>query len=404
MNLPPTDAAAPSTTFGGRVDRHLAEPPSAASARSPTSWWAMVVSAGLGGGLSYVGISMAMDVELARGLVGLPPMQALGFAAGLLLVVWLSLLVHEAGHLLGGWLGNLRPLLLLAGPLRMDLEGGAVRLRYNREASTWGGLAVAVPRQQEVGRTTVALMVAGGPAASVGLALCAWLVPAQGLMVQGWLGFVVLISGAIAVGTLLPMTMGGYVSDGGQLLQLWRGSSDSIHRLQLAAVLGLSAASRRPRDWPLASLSEVAVNAQAPVLRTSALMLCAQHADDGHPEPVEDERHPAYRAFLALAMDLHQGGLAHCPTAFRTAVVLPVAVFLGQRLGDAPAAAAWLKAAEGGFAEPWERQHAQAALAWAQGDVVRAAVLSDQALKVLGERLTDGAKIMARERLLAMRP
>ena len=133
-------------------------------------------------------------------------------------------------------------------------------------------------------------------------------------------------------------------------------------------------------------------------------MLCAQHADDGHPEPVEDERHPAYRAFLALAMDLHQGGLAHCPTAFRAAVVLPVAVFLGQRLGDAPAAAAWLKAAEGGFAEPWERQHAQAALAWAQGDVVRAAVLSDQALKVLGERLTDGAKIMARERLLAMRP
>ena len=76
MNLPPTDAAAPSTTFSGRVDRHLAEPPSAASARSPTSWWAMVVSAGLGGGLSYVGISMAMDVELARGLVGLPPMQA----------------------------------------------------------------------------------------------------------------------------------------------------------------------------------------------------------------------------------------------------------------------------------------------------------------------------------------
>lgn len=382
----------------------LAAPPDAAQAKRPTPWWAMIASALLGGALSYVVITMALDAELLRALVAMPPLQAAGFAAVALVLVWLALLAHEAGHLWGGVWGDLRPVLLLGGPLRLSFEGRAMRVGYNPELSTWGGLAVAVPQGEEVGRRAVALMVAGGPCASLLLALTAWWMPADGVMVRGWWSFLALISGAIAVGTLLPMSLGGYVSDGRQLLQVWRGSPDSVHRLQLAALMGQAMAGLRPGQWPVRTLQTVVEHAQDPILRTSALLMWAQGEDDAHATPIINDQHPALRAFEALALDLHHGGLAHYPTAFRPALCLPVATFLGQRVGDAAAAGAWLKAAEGGIAEPWERLHANAALAWAEGDPLKARALADQALQALGGQRVDGTRAMARDRLRMLRP
>ena len=65
----------------------------------------MLTSTILGGCVSYVGIKMVMDAQLVRELVGMAPIHTLAFAAVAIVSVWLALLVHEVGHLLGGWLG-----------------------------------------------------------------------------------------------------------------------------------------------------------------------------------------------------------------------------------------------------------------------------------------------------------
>ena len=384
------------------LSRWLAAPPTGESAKPPTPWREMLTSTILGGCVSYVGIKMVMDAQLVRELVGMAPIHTLAFAAVAIVLVWLALLVHEVGHLLGGWLGGLRPFLLLAGPLRVNFEDRGAAFRYNGEISTWGGLALALPRGEQVERRAVAMMVGGGPGASVVLAGAAWMMPAEGLMTQGWLSLLWITSSAIAMGTLLPMSMGGYVSDGSQLLQLLLGSPDSVHRLELAAVAGQSAAGQRPRQWPVKILEKIAEAAQAPQLRTSALLMKAQCEDDRHPQAILDGEHPAYRAFEALAFDLHHGGLVNYPKAFRAALLLPVATFLGQRMGEAAAASDWLQSSEGGIAQVWERLHARAALAWAEGDPLRARTLAAQALDGAARSAPDGNKIMACERLKAL--
>lgn len=377
----------------------LAAPPAIKDTKPPSSWPVLVSSALLGGAISYAAITWALDAQTVRELMTLAPLHMAMLLVGGVLMVWLALLVHEAGHLLGGWFGGLRPFLLLAGPLRMEFEAGAFKLRWNRDASTWGGLAVALPKGPDVGRRAVALMVVGGPAASLLLAVAAWATPGPGILSGSLLGILCLISGAIGVGTLLPMSMGGYVSDGGQLLQWLRGSPDSAHRLKLAAVLGLNQAGRRPRDWPLAPLKEVAEQAHAPQLRTSALLLWAQCEDDRNPQTVMDDQHPAYRAFVALARDLHAGGLVQLPTAFRSDIMLPISIFLAQRLGQASAARDWLQAYPGAQSSRWEQHHAKAALAWAQGDTSQAQAEALRALEGLPVEGSDGVKAMARERL-----
>jgi hypothetical protein len=167
--------------------------------------------------------------------------------ASLPLVWLLVVLAHEFGHLLGGRLAGMKPMMLFAGPLHFEFGADRLRLKLNRVKSTWGGLAACAPGPS-AGRHGYALLVVGGPLASFVLAAVA--IPA-GFALGGWWGGWLFATGAISMliclVTLLPVRAGGFMSDGGQLLGLWRGDRESGARLALSSLMAQSYAGTRPR-------------------------------------------------------------------------------------------------------------------------------------------------------------
>jgi hypothetical protein len=284
----------------------------------------------------------------------------------------------------------------------LDFNGRLPAFRFNRAATTWGGLAVAVPETDGLGRAQSAILVAGGPLASLvfgGVAL--------GLSeaTKGSSSVLLMVTAAMSVtiglATLLPITAGGYASDGGQLQQLARSGGDVVCRIQLAVVIGQSLGGVRPREWDQAVLRGTAGAAKAPTLRTSAKLLLAIALDDLESNAPDSRASdsPARLAFEALARDLHEGGLAAYPSAFREGLLLPIGIFLAQRLLAPAAARAWIESVQPGVVDTYQRLHAQAAIAWAESRESDASSLAARALEALTSTADRGMAAMARERL-----
>jgi hypothetical protein len=173
------------------------------------------------------------------------------------MIILLVLFLHELGHALGGWLVNFRLHLLAAGPLRWDRkpEGGG-RFSFNRSLSLWGGVAASTadpalaPGLEDLAKRML-VMVAGGPLVSLvsavaGLGLGWLLVEGPARLLLLLFGFTSLTIGAA---TLVPMSTGGFKSDGQRILELLRGGREA-ERFVANATLGSLAISLRPREWP----------------------------------------------------------------------------------------------------------------------------------------------------------
>jgi hypothetical protein len=172
------------------------------------------------------------------------------------LVLFLVLALHELGHVIGGWMSGFKLYLYAVGPLMIRRRGDRLTVSYNRSASLWGGVASTAPAADKIPapadmRGIMVRVVAGGPTASVlgALALPAALLAERVPVLSTLSLFFGCVSLMIAMATLIPMTSGGFVSDGGRLLQLWRGGRAAERWGRLAAISGLSN-SMRPRDWP----------------------------------------------------------------------------------------------------------------------------------------------------------
>ena len=174
--------------------------------------------------------------ELIAGTGALPELDGSfpGWGPSLLVVLgcaFLALPVHEAGHLLGGWLVGFRFCLFVAGPVMVVREATGIGLRWNRDFSLYGGLAASVPTHADDLSRPHAWMVAGGPLTSVvsggaSLALSGLLLgngwepgsAAEGALLLGLLTFGA-SSVLIGLVTLIPTTTSGFPTDGAQLLR-----------------------------------------------------------------------------------------------------------------------------------------------------------------------------------------
>lgn len=94
------------------------------------------------------------------------PGVALAFV-GLMLLIPVVLVVHEGGHLLGGRFVRFRFHLFVVGPLMVVRTAEGIRARLNTNLSLYGGLAASVPTAFHDLNRRMAVMVAGGPAASL---------------------------------------------------------------------------------------------------------------------------------------------------------------------------------------------------------------------------------------------
>lgn len=174
-----------------------------------------------------------------------------------LIALWFVLAAHELGHVIGGRLAGFRFYLYAVGPLRIDGVKGALQVKFNRNASLWGGIAAAGPDPNDIPdnealRKKMLMLVCGGPIMSLlgGLAffpaLAIWVsnqYVAAGLMIFA------IGSLCIALVTMLPIDNSGFVNDGARILQLAR-RNEAGRRWVSSAALGAISMSVRPRDLP----------------------------------------------------------------------------------------------------------------------------------------------------------
>jgi hypothetical protein len=186
--------------------------------------------------------------------------QLLSTLGLLLLVSLLAIGVHELGHALLGSCQDFRFQWLTVGPFRWQREAKQICFRWNTSLYAAGGLIMSVPIGDHHLRRRYLAFVAGGPLASLlwaSLAVSGYvLLPANefGNLFGRSLVLTGAVSGVIACATLLPVSLGGFASDGARLLTLWQGGPASQLELAVLAVTSRSVAGTRPRELPLATL------------------------------------------------------------------------------------------------------------------------------------------------------
>jgi len=345
----------------------------------------LVVAVLLGAVFGFAGI------HFGRQLAGL---GKLGGAERLLFLAWLPLTWllavawHECGHLLGGrWVGG-RYLLLVVGPFKWMRTPGGVRFAWNRSVNAAGGLAGCLPTDDRDLRRRMAVMVAGGPVASVVLAGVMAAVAAL-MGPDGWtLGRPMAwslagMSALIAVVTLIPTSMGGLKSDGLRIYTLLRPGPDAEREAALLSLTIAAIGGVRPADYDEAKLAAATTPDDGSV-----------HVLYGHLSAFH--RHADRREWVAAQARLDRvlSGEAELPPFMRDLARADYAWLLGVSAlagtGDpgplAVAARAWLESAGAVAFDPATRHRAEAAVLLAEGRHAEAAAAARAGLVAVETR------------------
>jgi hypothetical protein len=209
-----------------------------------------------------IGVGIAL-VLIRNARLTFPPREVGLFVLGSLLAVYGTILIHELGHLTGGWLGGMRFWLFIAGPLRIYQDGEQIRAGLNRSFSPFGGLAAMSPSSPDHLRGTLLMLVAGGPIASllsVGPVAYAYAHAADGSVMKAILQIGLLAAVLSTVATAIPSSFGSFHSDGSRLLMLLRGGA-AAERWIAYNLLGLQLRNGvRPRELDRALLATATRN------------------------------------------------------------------------------------------------------------------------------------------------
>lgn len=362
-------------------------PPPAAPERSVRHWLRLLPLVVLGAALGFAGVKFgAWFAAVAGPAAGEPLWLKLALIAWLPFVWLFAVGVHELGHLVGGWAIGGQFLLYAVGPFKWQRTPTGVRFFWNFKLNTFGGLASCLPLQ--AGRATprrMAWMVAGGPLASVVLAVaaawCAVFVTAPfahgallKLLHRGVVE-VAVMSGVLAVATLFPSMAGGFKSDGLRLLGLLRRDRRSEQETALVALTAASIGGVRPAQLDAALIERSLALRDRSVFDLYAHFTAYLHAAD--------------RGEFARAqghLDTMLAGEGKMMPMIRELVRAEYAWLIALQTGDAATARAWLDSAGRIDFEPATRLRAEAAVLLAEGRAAEAGVRVEEARHALLHR------------------
>ncbi|MBP6716514.1 MAG: hypothetical protein KAY59_07325 [Acidobacteria bacterium] len=332
----------------------------------------IVAALALGYAGLWMGQQLGHDVRASSSAADLALSRAarLGLGISGLLTIPIFLLAHELGHLVAGWFVGFRAFLLVIGPVRIERGDARWQWHLNTDIRLAGGLAGTAPTDASNLRVRSAVMIAGGPIASLLLGLAGlvgfWLVVPARLeagvsVVQMWATVTCGALGAgsllIAIVTLLPFSAAGFLSDGARLLRLRR-PAVAERDVAIMAIVGMSMAGRRPRDWDRSLIDAAVAPNDGSVFEVTAWMLAQAHAAD-RGDDAEARRW----------LDRILANIAILPSVMHAGTRLYAATQLAL-WGDALAARAQLDAVAGtSFGAPVARPLAEAAVLVAEGRV-----------------------------------
>jgi hypothetical protein len=319
----------------------------------------------------------------------------------MILAAHLVLGVHEWGHVLGGQLSGFRFMMLIVGLVRILRQGRSIRIGWNTNMSLMGGVASVLPTTATPNvEQGMMRFVAGGPVASLVLALVAGLPFALKGFVPQWSGIGGLASlffGATAVMSLMifcvtaiPSRASNFSSDGARILMLRKNDAAAKRWCALGIVAGAMMADVRPRDLEERYFRDALALTDDTPDNLSAHLLGYQWAlDKGNIEAAAQ-----YLDYIIQRLDKY-------PEAFRPLVAMEAAYFEARHRRNPTAAREWFgKGHKTSFIEPTGRLRIESAVALAEERHEEAETKARQGLRLLAAKShLTGGEIMERELL-----
>lgn len=351
----------------------------------------LVVSGGAGFLLAYT----VFDTPGARIAAQLVPPWL--FTISLVSGLFLSLFLHEIGHLLGGMLVGFRFGFLAIGPLMLRREGERIRLVANPHGSLFGGIAATYPTDTHRLMERMAVAVVAGPGMNgllvvLGAAALFFMPPERFPALWMLALLLTLGSAGVLLAVTLPSRASGFLTDRARLQTLLSRGALGERTTALLALTGVSMSGVRPRLWDPAWL-EQATRLQDGDLDdlTGHLFLYSARLDRGDVNGAEET--------LSYLLT-HRAGMA---PALLPGLCLEAAYFLARYRGDAQRAGEWLAQGGGGLVEKHVRLRAEAALLLAQGEAEAALAKTQEALALLPKSMDPGAAHLEMDLLTALR-
>lgn len=319
---------------------------------------------------------------------------------GILLLI-ATVVAHELGHLVGGWLVGFRFLLFVVGPLKVLREDDGIRVRFNKDVSLYGGMAASAPADDRDLARRTAIVILGGPLTSLALgvlslALAAW-ANANIAAASPWSALTLssiifgLTNLVIFAATMIPAKTGGFASDGAQLLDVLRGGHRAERRWLTIALTTASLDGVRPRDWDPAHIERLLALRQGQVEDGMANYFGYFYALD---------RDEVQRAGELL--DLCRQQAQSFPESARPMIFAEAAYFTARYRQDAAAARALLEQAQGNIIEKHSRLRAEAAVLLAEGKPVESAEKARAALLEVNKSWDKGGAAAEKDWLMEL--
>jgi len=185
-------------------------------------------------------------------------------------IFFITIGIHEGGHALAGVWVNFEFRMYVIGPFLWEKEVDGWHFKWNRNVNTAGGMVICLPLGSDRLSQRFSRYAAGGPVASLLLAILAFVVyrllgtmdytQMQGFQILTYffllLSFFSLI---IFVVTAMPMHKGGFSTDGARVIRLLKGGDTARFEILLLKFIAGSASGLRPKLIDMAELQEAQI-------------------------------------------------------------------------------------------------------------------------------------------------
>jgi Peptidase family M50 len=292
------------------------------------------------------------------------------------LILILSVFLHEVGHVLAGWLVGMRLRSFAVMQFLVYKTVSGWRIRWDSKLGFLGGLVLNYSTISTGFRWRNVVMVAGGPAVNLFLAITAFVfslsMPADPWGKNSWFG-----QPFFHLNLLIGVSL---------YLQLIQNDPRLKQEAALSSLIGTAMTGQRPRDWNLDWLLEAADLQNRKGIDELALLFTYYRALDTHAPELAGQT-------LDRLLEQIEG----VSLSMRWDVLLEATYFEAFHRQNLNAAQAWFLEAQGHQSDPALGLRAEAALALVEGQANQALELTERAQLNLDKSQIPGIAIAERD-------
>lgn len=174
---------------------------------------------------------------------------------------YLCIILHELGHIIGGLIMGNEFVFVMAGPLKVSKEEGKLQFELNKHINLSGGLAMTLPRKVEGFRLRRFVVIFGGPFFSLLSAVgCFLIYSLWWSSLSGNAQVFILLFGILSILifiiTIIPQNVNGMMTDGYQLLLLFKNDKKAEKYADMLHLTALNQQGKSPAEYPQSILEK----------------------------------------------------------------------------------------------------------------------------------------------------